>query len=69
MAPPKLAPEPKKILLEAIKKATTDKNFVAWAKKADYPLKNVYGSDAEQAFLRVKKSYEKLTPLIKKNLS
>jgi tripartite-type tricarboxylate transporter receptor subunit TctC len=69
VAPPKLAQEPKRILLEAIKKATTDNDFVAWAQKADYPLKNLYGSDAEKTFLRIKKTYEDLTPLIKKNLA
>ena len=69
IAPPGLAAEPKKILLEAIKKATTDKDFVAWAKKAEFPLKNVYGADAEKMFRKFTKSYEDLAPLLKKNLS
>ncbi len=69
VAPPHLEEEPRRILLAAIKKATTDKDFVAWAKKSDYPLKNIYGNDAEKTFIRIIKTYEELTPLLKKYLS
>jgi len=68
VAPPGLAAEPKNILLEAIKKATTDPEFVAWAKKADVPFRNIYGADAEKMFLKFVKFYGELTPIFKKYL-
>ena len=69
VAPPKLAAEPKKILIEALKKVNTDKDFLAWAKKAEFPLRNLYGKDAEKTFLSIIKTYYELTPLLKKHLS
>ncbi len=69
VGPPKLAAAPKKIWLEAIKRATTDKDFVAWAKKFNFPLRNLYGSDAEKMFLNIIKLYDNLAPLLKKNLA
>jgi tripartite-type tricarboxylate transporter receptor subunit TctC len=69
VAPPKLAPEPKRILIEALKKVNADKDFLAWAKKAEYPLRNLYGNDAEKTFRNIIKTYDDLTPLLKKHLS
>lgn len=69
VAPPKLAPEPKRILLEALKKVNADRDFLAWAKKAEFPLRNLYGNDAEKTFLKIIKTYEELTPLLKKHLA
>lgn len=69
VAPPKLAPEPQKYLQEAIKRATTDKDFVAWAKGANFPLRNLYGSDAKNTFLKIIKLYDNLAPLLKKVLN
>ena len=69
VAPPKLAPEPKRILIEALKKVNADKDFLAWAKKAEFPLRNLYASDAEKTFLNIIKTYYELTPLLKKYLS
>lgn len=68
VGPPGLAAEPKNSLLTAIKKATTDPEFTAWAKKADIPLRNVYGADAEKMFLNFTKSYDDLAPTFKKYL-
>jgi tripartite-type tricarboxylate transporter receptor subunit TctC len=68
IAPPGLAAEPKEALLTAIKKATVDPDFIAWSKKADVPLRNVYGADAERMFLRFSKFYTDLTPTFRKYL-
>lgn len=69
IAPPGLEAEPKRILLTALKKATHDAEFVAWAKKFNVHLRNIYGSDAEKMFLKYKKDYENLAPMLKKYLS
>ena len=69
VAPPNLAPEPKRILIEALRRVNADKNFLAWAKKAEFPLRNLYGSDAEQTFLKIIKTYDELTPLLKKRFA
>jgi tripartite-type tricarboxylate transporter receptor subunit TctC len=68
VGPPNLAAEPKNMLLTAIKKATTDSEFTAWAKKADIPLRNIYGDDAQKMFLSFAKFYEDLGPTFKKYL-
>ncbi len=69
IAPPGLAAEPKKILIAALKKATTDKDFTAWAKKFQFPLRNIYGDDAQKMFLQFIKYYEDLAPILKKQLA
>jgi tripartite-type tricarboxylate transporter receptor subunit TctC len=68
VGPPALAAEPKNLLLTAIKKATTDPEFTAWAKKGDIPLRNMYGADAEKMFLSFTKFYDDLGPTFKKYL-
>jgi tripartite-type tricarboxylate transporter receptor subunit TctC len=68
VAPPNLEAEPKNALLTAIKKAITDKDFVAWAKNAEFPLTNLYGNDSEKFFLSFMKFYEELAPVFKKIL-
>jgi len=68
-APPGLEEEPKKILLAALKKAQSDKEFVAWAKKSKYYLGNLYGSDADAVYNNFRKFYEGLAPRLKKHLS
>ncbi|OGP60582.1 MAG: hypothetical protein A2162_05345 [Deltaproteobacteria bacterium RBG_13_52_11b] len=68
VGPPGLAAEPKNMLLTAVKKATTDPGFMAWAKKADIPLRNIYGADAEKMFLSFAKFYGELGPTFKKYL-
>ncbi len=52
-------------MMTAIRKATTDKDFVAWTKKAEFPLTNLYGSDAGACFLSFMKFYEELAPVFK----
>ncbi len=69
IAPPGLAAEPKRILIAALKKATTDKDFVAWAKKFQFPLRNIYGDDAQKMFLQFIKYFDELAPLLKKELA
>ncbi len=69
IAPPALNTEAKHIMLGALKKATADAEFVAWAKKSNVRLKNVYGGDAEKLFLSYKKFYEDLAPMLKKHLA
>ena len=68
-APPGLAEEPKNVLVETLRKATNDKDFVAWAKKAKFNLRNTYGTEAQQVFSRFIRFYEDLTPILKKHLS
>ena len=53
--------------MTAIRKATTHKDFVAWAKKAEFPLTNLYGSDAGATCLSFMKFYEELV-LVFKNI-
>ncbi len=68
IAPPNLAAEPKRLLLAALKKACDDPEFIAWAKKTNYPVKRVYGPDAEKFFLKFTKFYQDMLPALKKNL-
>ena len=69
VAPPDLAPEAKTLLIGAIKKATTDKEFLALAQKANFTLKNMYGDEAERMFLQFIKFYDTIGPTLKKHLS
>jgi tripartite-type tricarboxylate transporter receptor subunit TctC len=69
IAPPGLPEDRKEILVRAIKKATTDREFVAWAKKKEIPLKNVYGADAQKMFQNFVKFYEGIAPILKKQLT
>ena len=66
---PGLAAGPKGLLLTALKKSMDDPDFIAWAKKADFPLKRVYGADAEKFFLKFAKFYNDMTPVLKKYLT
>ncbi len=68
VAPPDLEKGPKETLLAALKKATADADFLVWAKKYDVPVRNVYAGDAEKLFLKYKKFYEDLAPILKKRL-
>ena len=68
VGPPGLAAEQKNILLTAVKKATVDPGFVAWAKKGNIPMRNIYGDDAQKMFLSFAKFYEDLGPTFKKYL-
>jgi tripartite-type tricarboxylate transporter receptor subunit TctC len=68
VTPPGLAAEPKALLLEAIKRATVDKEYIAAATKANFHLKRIYGSDAEKAYLQLIKFYDGLAPALKKYL-
>lgn len=69
IAPPNLAAEPKRLLLAAMKKTCEDPAFIAWAKKASYPVKRVYGADAEKFFLKFVKFYDDMSPVLKRYLS
>jgi tripartite-type tricarboxylate transporter receptor subunit TctC len=69
IAPPNLATEPKRLLLAALKKACDDPGFVAWAQKANYPVKRVFGADAEKFFLKFVKFYQDMLPALKNNLA
>ncbi len=69
VAPPGLPDETKRLLLEAIKRATADREFLALAKNANFNLKNVYGNDAERLFLQFIKFYGEIAPVLKKNLT
>jgi tripartite-type tricarboxylate transporter receptor subunit TctC len=69
IAPPALEKEPKNVLIAALKKATADSDFLAWAKKNEVPIRNnIYGSDAEKTFLQFKKFYEDIAPMLRKYL-
>ncbi len=69
IAPPNLNAEPKRLLLAALKKSCDDPGFIAWAKKANYPIKRMYGADAEKFFLKFTKFYQEMLPVLKKNLT
>ena len=69
IAPPNLAAEPKRLLLAGLKKACDDPEFVAWAKKANYPVKRVFGADAEKFFMKFVKFYQEMLPALKNNLA
>jgi tripartite-type tricarboxylate transporter receptor subunit TctC len=69
IAPPALEKKPKDILLTALKKATTDREFLALAKRNQVPVRNdIYGGDATKTFLEYKKFYEDIAPMLKKHL-
>ena len=68
VGPPGLATEPKNVLLTAIKKATVDPGFVAWAKKGSIPMRNIYGDEAQKMYLNFAKFYDDLGPTFKKYL-
>jgi tripartite-type tricarboxylate transporter receptor subunit TctC len=69
IAPPNLEAEPKRLLLAALNKACDDPKFIAWAKMANYPLKRMYGPDAEKFFLKFVKFYQEMLPVLKRDLS
>ncbi len=69
IAPPNLAPEPKKLLLAALKKACDDPGFIAWAQKGNFPIKRMFGADVEKFFQKFVKFYRDMEPVLKKNLS
>jgi tripartite-type tricarboxylate transporter receptor subunit TctC len=69
IAPPNLAAEPKRLLLAGLKKACDDPEFAAWAKKANYPVKKIFGADAEKFFLKFVKFYQDMLPALKNNLA
>jgi len=54
--------------LTAIKKATVDPGFVAWAKKGSIPMRNIYGDEAQKMYLNFAKFYDDLGPTFKKYL-
>ena len=66
VGPPGLRAEPKKILIDALRKAQSDPNFAAWAKKFKFRLKNIYGDDAKKALINFVKFYEDLAPMLRK---
>jgi len=68
VTPPGLPAGPKALLLESIKRATMDKEYIAAATKANFHLKRTYGRDAEKAYLQLIKFYDGLAPALKKYL-
>ncbi len=66
VGPPGLAAGPRKILIEALKKAQSDPQFVAWANKFKFRLKGIYGEDAKQALMNFVKFYEEMAPILRK---
>lgn len=68
VAPPGLPAETRDILIQAIKKATADKEFLDRAQKAKFHLRNIYGADAEKMYLKFIKFFEEIAPTLKKNL-
>ena len=69
IAPPNLAAEPKRILLAVLKRASDDPGFIAWAQKAHFPIKRVFGADTEKFFMKFVKFYREMEPVLKKTLS
>ena len=69
IAPPNLAAEPKRLILAALKQACDDPGFIAWAQKANYPVKRVFGPDAEKFFLKFVRFYQDMLPALKSNLA
>ncbi len=67
VGPPGLKAVPKKILISALKKAQADADFVAWAKKFKFRLKNIYGEDAAKTLMTFVKFYEDLAPMLRKH--
>ena len=68
VATPNLAEEPKRILIEAIRRATNDKQFEAIAKKGKFTLGKKYGKDAGDLYLGFIKYYESIAPILLKHL-
>ncbi len=66
VGPPGLEPTPKKILIEALRKAQNDPAFVSWAHKFKFRLKNIYGDDAKKALMNFVKFYEGMAPMLRK---
>ena len=69
VGPPKLAAEPKRLLIEAMKKSCDDPAFMAWAKTRDYEIKRLFGDDAEKFFMKLVKFYNGIAPILKKHLT
>ena len=63
-----LEAEKKNILITAIKRATAYRGFVDWAKKAKVQLAGLYGSEAENLFLKQVKFFEGVAPILTKHL-
>jgi hypothetical protein len=52
-----------------MKKSCDDPGFIAWAKTANYPIKRVFGDDAEKFFMKFVKFYNDMAPTLKKYLT
>ncbi len=69
IAPPNLPKEIAALLIAALKKTLADKDFMTWAKKADFPFEPVYGQDAIAFAKKYIQYYQKMDPIFKKYLS
>jgi tripartite-type tricarboxylate transporter receptor subunit TctC len=68
VTPPGLEPKAKALLLEAIKRATADKEYIAAATKANFHLNQIYSNDAKKMYMQLIKFYDSVAPILKKQL-
>ncbi len=70
IAPPKMPKEITNTLIAAFKKALSDQEFLAWAKKIDLPVAPLYGEEADRMAKKIFRYYlVELKPLLMKYLN
>lgn len=68
LAPPGLPEDVKDVLSDALWKALHDKDFLAWAKKAKYPVSPLTSEEVQKRMLGVSSNFEKYVDYIKGQL-
>jgi tripartite-type tricarboxylate transporter receptor subunit TctC len=68
IGPPNIPKEITNVLISCFKKVFSDKEFLAHAKRLNFPPNPIYGEDAERLAKNLFKYYEEKTPILKKYL-
>ncbi|MFB3886793.1 MAG: Bug family tripartite tricarboxylate transporter substrate binding protein [Thermodesulfobacteriota bacterium] len=68
IGPPNIPKERTQILISCFKKVFSDKEFLAHAKRLNFPANPIYGEDAERLAKSLFKYYDEKTPVLKKYL-
>lgn len=69
IAPPGLPKDVEDVLSDALRKALQDKDFLAWAEKAKYPVSPMTSKEVKKAMAEVAENFEKHMDFIKKKMS
>lgn len=68
LAPPGLPKDVEKVLSDALRKVLQDKDFLAWAKKAKYPVAPMTSEEVKKSMLEVADNFDKHMDFIRSKL-